>query len=213
MLEVRPQSACAHILNSEFSHVTYGVGGEHSCTHNTHTHTHHCPHWLLPYSMHASNMQMRCACLLKSQERFCGHDHQLQKGETPQKMPPWVPGLARRADGAPRAGNGLLLRELLGRVKATVMGAVANAEVPMERALAAAGVPEGLWGRAATRCVVHDEGFFKVADSMDGFEARGWPAPAFPRMPSPGKVVRCQKVIQAKLILVLTLMFCSLEAQ
>lgn len=68
------------------------------------------------------------------------------------------------------AGNGLLLRELLGSVKATVMGAVANAEVPMERALAAAGVPEGLWERAATRCVVHDEGFFKVADSMDGFE-------------------------------------------
>ena len=83
-----------------------------------------------------------------------------------------MPLLTRRAHGVLRAGAGLLLRELLGRVKATVMGAVANAEVPMERALAAAGVPEDLWARAATRCVVHDEGFFKVSDSMGGFEVR-----------------------------------------
>lgn len=108
-----------------------------------------------------------------------------------------MPGPPWRADGRPRAGNGLLLRELLGRVKATVMGAVANAEVPMERALAAAGVPEGLWGRAATRCVVHDEGFFKVADSMDGFEARSCTGRAFPctlsSLPCQAKWPRCRR--------------------
>ena len=68
------------------------------------------------------------------------------------------------------AGAGLLLRELLGRVKETVMGAVANADVPLEKALEAAGIPTDAYF-GATSCAVHDEGFFKVGD-MEGFEVR-----------------------------------------
>lgn len=68
------------------------------------------------------------------------------------------------------AGPGLLVRELLKRVKETVMGAVANAEVPVERALEVAGIPAEA-NVDAISVAVHDEGFFKVGD-MEGFEAR-----------------------------------------
>lgn len=50
------------------------------------------------------------------------------------------------------------------------MGAVANAEVPVERALEVAGIPAEA-NVDAISVAVHDEGFFKVGD-MEGFEAR-----------------------------------------
>ncbi len=68
------------------------------------------------------------------------------------------------------AGPSLVVRELLQRVKAAVMGAVANADVPIERALQAAGLPASASVFEAS-CAVHDEGFFDVGD-MQGFEAR-----------------------------------------
>ena len=50
------------------------------------------------------------------------------------------------------------------------MGAVANADVPLEKALEAAGIePDAIFG--TTTCAVHDEGFFRVGD-MEGFEVR-----------------------------------------
>jgi len=63
------------------------------------------------------------------------------------------------------------VRELLGRVKATVMGAVANADVPLEDAAEAAGLPPTA-PLDAVHCVVHDEGFFKVEMEAEGLEAR-----------------------------------------
>jgi len=68
------------------------------------------------------------------------------------------------------------VRELLGRVKATVMGAVANADVPLEDAAEAAGLPPTA-PLDAVHCVVHDEGFFKVEMEAEGLEARSPPPP------------------------------------
>jgi len=61
----------------------------------------------------------------------------------------------------PCAGPGLVVRELLGRVKATVMGAVANADVPLEDAAEAAGLPPTA-PLDAVHCVVHPSGFLQV---------------------------------------------------
>ena len=50
------------------------------------------------------------------------------------------------------------------------MGAVANADVPLEKALEAAGIePDAIFG--TTTCALHDEGFFRVGD-MEGFDVR-----------------------------------------
>ncbi len=68
------------------------------------------------------------------------------------------------------------MRELLGRVKATVMGAVANADVPLEDAAEAAGLPPTA-PLDAVHCVVHDEGFFKVEMEAEGRAARSPPPP------------------------------------
>jgi len=95
------------------------------------------------------------------------------------------------------AGPGLVVRELLQRVKAAVMGAVANADVPIERALQVAGLPASANVFEAS-CAVHDEGFFDVGD-MQGFEAR-------PRHPAaerpPGRCsmhLRCSACVCAAL--------------
>ncbi len=69
-----------------------------------------------------------------------------------------------------------MVRELLGRVKATVMGAVANADVPLEEAAEAAGLPPTA-PLDAVHCVVHDEGFFRVEMEAEGLEARPPPHP------------------------------------
>jgi len=76
------------------------------------------------------------------------------------------------------------VRELLGRVKATVMGAVANADVPLEDAAEAAGLPPTA-PLDAVHCVVHDEGFFKVEMEAEGLEARMPPPLGTPPSPTP----------------------------
>ena len=76
------------------------------------------------------------------------------------------------------------MRELLGRVKATVMGAVANADVPLEDAAEAAGLPPTA-PLDAVHCVVHDEGFFKVEMEAEGLEARMPPPLGTPPSPTP----------------------------
>jgi len=76
------------------------------------------------------------------------------------------------------------VRELLGRVKATVMGAVANADVPLEDAAEAAGLPPTA-PLDAVHCVVHDEGFFKVEMEAEGLEARMPPPPWDSPIPNP----------------------------
>ena len=60
------------------------------------------------------------------------------------------------------------MRDLLGRVTASVMGAAANAEVPTGRALAAAGVPPDA-KVGVVRCNVYEEGFFNISET-EGFE-------------------------------------------